>query len=140
MSIIKSFFLKHNQYCLYADMLIPYKTLIWSFGLYSVWGGIRHRYPSFTNHFKDPQFATNDLTPITSIAQKAVGCSTNIWLVEHQLVWLVDTPNQRYLTWLCRVAFMNIYHFFLLPEYSSFFVIASYGANTDHKSLLFGVE
>lgn len=39
MSIIKSFFLKHNQYCLYADMLIPYKTLIWSFGLYSVWGG-----------------------------------------------------------------------------------------------------
>lgn len=39
MSIIKSFFLKHNQYCLYAYMLIPYKTLIWSFGLYSVWGG-----------------------------------------------------------------------------------------------------
>lgn len=35
---------------------------------------------------------------------------------------------------------MNIYHFFLLPEYSSFFVIASYGANTNHKSLLFGVE
>lgn len=128
MSIIKSFFLKHNQYCLYVYTLKNTYLKLWS--LFN-WGrGIRHRHPSFANHFKDPPFATNDEWPYPDHQH----CTKSSWMFNQHLV------NQRYLTWLCRLAFMNIYHFFLLPEYSSFFVIASYGANTDHKSLLFGVE
>lgn len=104
MSIIKPFFLKHNQYCLYVYTLKNTYLKLWS--LFN-WGrGIRHRHPSFANHFKDPPFATNDEWPYPDHQH----CTKSSWMFNQHLV------NQRYLTWLCRVAFMNIYHFFLITR------------------------
>lgn len=126
MSIIKSFFLKHNQYCLYAYTLQNTYLKLWS--LFSLGGGDSTPIPFLCKSFLRAAICDEWLYPDHQ------HCTKSSWMFNQHLV------NQRYLTWLCRVAFMNIYHFFLLPEYSSFFVIASYGANTDHKSLLFGVE